>query len=345
MNTSDRSFRPWEAAGVVRAGRAALAVWLAVLGGAEAGILDYQALVQANGSLIHYWNFEGEGASARQADKKGSADLTQQTYGSNPTAVSFTTGWNPTGAVAGSAALTTRTGGDRGTGASGAGLKTADASSETYLNLPSTMTVEAVFRPDLASLSGTDAVAYLVYSRPASGSRGGFLFQGGTSSSESGRVSSLIGSSFTSANQQTLLTSLTPGNWYYAASTFVVSGGSTTITSYIANLSAGQTTLTAVGSKTVSGDYIGDAPLGIGLGNFSKVNSNDKYQSAFPGAIDEVAIYGDALDQATLQTHLTALIVPEPEGLPLLAAVGASVAAAWRWRSAGRGRSDEPYCS
>ncbi len=296
---------------------------------AVAEVIDYQNLVTANPNLLYYWSFDGTDNTTRQADKApgadGSANLIQQTYGNNPTPVSFTTGWSAGFAPASTAAVTTRTGGDRAQdGASGAAFKTADASSAAYLNLPSTMTVEAIIQPHQTTLPGTFGVGYVAVSRPATNVRGAFLMQGssaGSAAQYSDNLTALIGSSWSTGNELTLLDALTADDWYYTASTFEVSGGNTTITSYIANLSAGETTLTSLGSKTVNGSYLGSAPLGIGMANFRITQAgtpSEWYQSAFPGAIDEVAIYNAALSPATLQGHLNALWVPEPSGMVLM---------------------------
>lgn len=295
-----------------------LAVVLLLSRAVPAEVIDYQQLIQSHANLLHQYTFDGD-ATERLQDQQGSADLVEVSRGSSGfDPVTFIPGFAVPGGFAptSTAVLTTRHG---STQHWGAGLSTPDANSADYLSLPSTLTVEALFRPDEAWLPTGTNNAYIVSFRPASNRRGYFVMQRQATAGEASRLVTNIGNGFGGGNELQLLSSLTPGNWYYTATTFDVDEGNntTTVTGYIADLTAGDTELTPLGSETVSGSYLGDAPLAIGVLN-NKAYAGD-YEHFFPGAIDEVALYDGVLDQATLQSHLTAIMVPEPSTVGLLA--------------------------
>lgn len=285
-----------------------------------AEVIDYQQLIQSHPDLIHRYSFDGDSAERLQ-DQQGSAHLNEKTRGSNVVPISFIPGFTIPGRTATSnAVLTTRHPTEVH---NGAGLTTADADLNDFLSLPSTLTVEALFRPDEDTLPTGTNHAYIVTSRPASESRGYFVMQSQVSieGTDKSRLRTNIGSDFESDGEVEFLLPLTPGNWYYTAATYEVDTASdtTTITAYIADLTGGDATLNPLGSKTVQGSYLGDAPLTIGLMSDAAYDTFG-YQHFFPGAIDEVALYSALLDQPTLQSHLTAILVPEPSAFALLAA-------------------------
>ncbi len=285
---------------------------------APADVIDYQQFIQSHSALIHRYSFDGDSAE-RLEDQQGSADLTEKTRGTSPESISFTPGFAPPGSTRTSdAVVTTR---DLNQDHNGAGLSTADGQATDYVSLPSTLTVEALFRPDRTSIaSGSqEPLGFIVSFRPTADNRGYFVMQetiGLTS-----RLLTNIGDAFGAGNQVDLADPMIAGNWYYTATTYDVdeNDGSTTITAYIADLTGGDTTLTALGPKTVPGSYFGAAPLTIGMRSAKAHSVDDDYFSFFPGAIDEVALYGTVLDQATLQSHLDAILVPEPSAFALLA--------------------------
>jgi len=95
-----------------------------------------------------------------------------------------------------------------------------------------------------------------------------------------------------------------PGQWYYVVGTFRVADGETQINTYAANLTQRERSLrrlvrnqTAPGVAAAGRLYIGSA-LDADLA------------PAYPwaGEIDEVAVYRSVLDEATLQSHLAAVI-------------------------------------
>jgi len=248
-----------------------------------ATVLDFRNEVTAHPNLIHHYTFEGADNTERREDKEGSADLGEVfnsasagpiTYGAagfDATTTSVITVGHPTASLA-------------------RGFSTGSA-----ITLPTTLTVEVLFRPDTTNLQ--TGRGYVVAARPSTPERGYFVYQGSTDA-DANDISTLIGDPYSSSQELTLVETLTVGHWYYVANTYTVSGGSTTITTHIADLTAGDTTLTTA-TKTVSGDYGSSGPLYIGIANF--------LGEGFPGAIDEVALYDDALDAATLEDHLLTL--------------------------------------
>ena len=100
-----------------------------------------------------------------------------------------------------------------------------------------------------------------------------------------------------------------PGHWYYAATTCEQQEGNTLVNFYLADVSAGEPTLTHVEDRafTMPGSYPTTADMRLGMGEFS----NRAAAFVFSGSIDEVAIYGDVLSKAELQQRLT-LLVEEP---------------------------------
>jgi len=322
----------------------ALVAWLANAQSALATVLNMQNLVAANGSLLHHYTFEGATVAQREEDKKGTLHLDPITYGSaTASMIQYVTGFDATT----TAVRTARPGGDLPTdngGLGGAGL----SSGTNYLSVPGTiprLTAEMLVRPDQATLPGTnDGVGYVAMIREPTGvetTRGNFLYQGSATAANSSRFSAGAGNGFDAAHEQSIVNPLTPGHWYYYATVFedVLTVGltDTKITSYIADLTAGQTTLTSLGSITVDGIFTsgggGTSPLGVGIGDMRRLDTGNppatqsRPRSAFPGAIDSLALYGGVITQATLQSHLDALwlnnlpvenAIPEPSTFGLL---------------------------
>ena len=96
----------------------------------------------------------------------------------------------------------------------------------------------------------------------------------------------------------------TPGEWYYVASTFSSGESTTTINSYVANLTRGQSRLTCVVKDQVAPGVPAASYLGIGNG----FNATVAHAYPWSGALDEVAIYNTVLDLTTLQEHLEAIL-------------------------------------
>lgn len=274
---------------------------------ARAGVVDLRSLVSADANLIHHYTFEGPTDLQRREDKQGSADLSEVSYGSPGPITYDAAGFDGTT----KGVITTRNVGDTD---NGRGLSTG-----SNISLPTALTVELLMRPDAATLSGPTKNGYVAMTRAGGSQRGYYVFQGSYSTTDSNDIATLIGSGYDAGHEQTLVETLTAGHWYYVANTYSVSGGNTTINTHIADLTAGDTTLTTA-TKGVTGTYGSVAPLGIGIADFTLTSPTPPIQSAFPGAIDEVALYNSALNAAALQNHLDTLLGtagPVPDELRL----------------------------
>jgi len=255
---------------------------------ARAAITDLQNTVSANANLIRHYTFEGASDAERRQDKKGSLDMSEVGGGTLTYAASGFDATTDAIDVAGKALNTTG----------------------TDMTFPTTLTVEALMRPD-----GTTAQGYVVMAGDLEGSfrRGYFLYQGSPPTSDNNDITTTIGDN-EAADAVTLVETLTAGHWYYVANTYSKSGTQTTINTHIADLTAGETTLTKV-TKTVTGIYPADAELSIGALDWS----GGAPLELFDGAIDEVALYGSVLDTATLQGHLDQILIPEPSTFSMAA--------------------------
>jgi len=262
---------------------------------ARADVVDLRNLVAGDASLIHHYTFEGATDTLRREDKEGSADLSEVSYGTGPAITYDAAGFDGTT----KAVITTRNVGDTD---NGRGLSTG-----SNISLPTALTVELLMRPDAATLSGPTKNGYVAMTRAGGSQRGYYVFQGSYSTTDSNDIATLIGSGYDAGHEQTLVETLTAGHWYYVANTYSVSGGNTTINTHIADLTAGDTTLTTA-TKGVTGTHGSAAPLGIGIADFTLTSPTPPIQSAFPGAIDEVAVYNSALNATTLQHHLVTLL-------------------------------------
>jgi len=265
-----------------------------VAGQTPADVIDFRNTVTENSNLFHHYTFEGATDTERRQDKKGSADLGEVTNNGGTAPITY----DAAGFDASTKSVITV---GHPTSNLNRGFGTGSA-----ITLPATLTVEALMRPDTTTASEAGR-GYVVMTRASTDERGYYVYQGSTAGTgDTDDISTLIGDPYNSGQELTLVETLTAGHWYYVANTFTVAGGSTTITSHIADLTAGDTTLTTA-TKTVTGDYGASAPLFIGIANF--------LGEGFPGAIDEVALYSSALDTTTLQGHLDQILIPEPNTL------------------------------
>ena len=140
---------------------------------------------------------------------------------------------------------------------------------------------------------------------------GYFLFENGE-----GDLGAWVG------NGNQLFLDATPGDWYYVTAVYAQDGANTTIDTYTANLSAGETALTHT-HLTQSGVF-GTGEQYLGIGAFA--TGTGSLQEAFAGSMDEVAIYDGVLCASAVQAHFDALLVPEPSALVLLFGVVAAAA-------------------
>lgn len=98
---------------------------------------------------------------------------------------------------------------------------------------------------------------------------------------------------------------LAPGDWHYVAVAIRTADGQTTVDCYAANLSRAERDLTAVvQGDRAEGRAAADGTLAVGAG-FGPEGAG---AYAWPGIVDEVAVYGAALPRETLQQHLDALL-------------------------------------
>ena len=250
----------------------------------RADVVDLRNLVSAETSLTHHYTFEGSTDTERREDKEAAADLSEVYNNASAAAITYdATGFDGTT----KAVITVGS----QTSNLNRGFSTVSA-----ITLPTTtLTVEALMRPDTTTASQAGR-GYVVATRPSTNQRGYFVFQGDPTG-DSSDISTLIGN-WSTANTQTLVETLTAGHWYYVANTYQISGGNTTINTYVADLTVGQTAL-ATATKGVTGTYGSSAPLYIGIGNF--------LGEGFPGAIDEVALYDSVLDGPSVLNHVRAL--------------------------------------
>jgi len=270
---------------------------------ADATTTMFQAAAQANADLIHQYSYDGASTAARLADQEGAIDLTEQAYGSGTTAdLGYGLGgWDGTSQSFSSYRQIPGSDGDGGAQLRAPGV-----------TFGATFSFEVIISPDVIGYSGGSFdLGYALATRD--GGRGYFLVQGdGNLPSPTHPFSSTLGDGYNVGNTNIISGSpLVAGDWYYVAGSYTRNGTTdVTWTNYIANLSAGDTTLTAVGPFTNSGVYP-DLAQNLGIGG--RWDNGE----AFQGKFDEVNLYSAALTGDTFQQHLTALI-PEPSVIGLL---------------------------
>lgn len=255
-----------------------------------AGFRDSAANVP---DLLHQWSFEGSDQATRLADSQAGAPLVARAYGTqgSTAGIAFGGGLDPT-----TTAFSPQRLGRTPTSAGGAALVTA-----TPVALPESFTVEALLRPDLLETGGS--VGYAVMAGGwTNNQRGYFLAQAEGAVDDS--LATIIGDSFSGAdNNRPVLDAFEPGHWYYVATTYTRSGGSTTINAYVADVTGGETVVTrAVTEGLASGTPPTSAAFGIG-GLFF----DGTLQEAWSGSIDEVSIFGRAFSSADVQARLDSL--------------------------------------
>ncbi len=242
---------------------------------ASATVMDYHAFVQSYGDTLVQYDFDGSTNAERREDKKGSNDLVEK--------ITTTSTYDPGGFDASSRAVD-------------GGFLTSSAISPSAI----AMSFEAVVSPT-EKLSG-----YLAASLDGT-NRGYFGVV------KTAKLAAVAGDSY--GNEAVIVSPFDVGDWYYCAVTMSYDSPSTTINTYVANLSDGATILTHA-STDVSwdGTFQTAIPTGIGL-----LNGNGNPQSPFYGTIDEIAFYSGVMDLAFFQANLDRILaVPEPSSLLLL---------------------------
>ena len=266
---------------------------------ARADIAGLQTAAQAHPDLIHQWTFDGADNFARRQDKKGVAHL-DESFGGTGTAASL--GYDVAGFDGSSQAVSTFRQNPGGDADGHAGFRNPS------VTLPPALSYEVVFKPTDAAISGGPFnYGYILNTREGS-NRGYFLTQGSSEQpwTEPGtEISSNVGGSWSPANQNIMVDTLQPDHWYFAAGSYEIVNADTVFTNYIADLTAGDTTLTATATTTAPGVYpTAGAPLGIG--------TRWDGRESFPGVIDEVNMYDAALDGSVFQSHLNELATTAP---------------------------------
>jgi len=284
----------------------------------NAAVQDLRALASANVDLWHHYTFEDDGAgNGREADKSGTLDLQQRDYGTGAVnQIAYMPGFDST-----TFALRPQRLAD-----GGAGLRSG--STVDWGAQKAALTVEALVSPQ--NLAGTFegyAVSGVGYPR-----RAYFIM---TNPNPAGDDSLVTRMGNDPVGAAPLVSSFTPDDWYYIANTYTVDGSDNqVVNSYVANLTAGETTLTQVLTNHVADDRMGGSQtLGVGI-LFNGTNG------AFAGQIDEVALYTDVFTQQEIQGHLDALLIPEPNAIVLLCMGGLwLIGTGWRRREASQARA------
>lgn len=275
---------------------------------AKAAVSDLEALQQANAGLVFQYGFEGSDDATRLADTSGNGYTLQRTVGTDGGDVNniqFVPGFGGVGQAY-------QPSYDTSDYRIGAGLNTVS----TSVPISDNVTVETVFQLDsYQAVTGTVS-AYMVDARPQpDNGRAYFLRQ---MNDGSDRVTSTLGDTF---GDTPPVLSYTPGDWYYLAMAASYDSGAnqTTVNWYFADLTAGDTSLTAVmDNTTFQGIWSGTGQVGIG--NF--LNGSQEF---LQGRLDNVALTDGLLSESDIQTRLNAIyipVVPEPATLGLCALAG-----------------------
>jgi len=274
---------------------------------AHAYVTQLREAAEANPNLIHRWSFEGDGIGTAKLDLEGAANLIEHVEGDNEIVYNVA-GFDTTSNAA--SPHRDNPGGDRDN--SDAFLTGVD------VTLGEAFSFEALIRTGDAVLSGgTWNLGYIISNRGSG--RGYFLMQGGTDTTGD-HLESMIGDTWGAAAENPIVEPIAGDNWYYIAGSYVQDtiNDTTTFVNFVADLTAGDTALTTAGPITVTGTYeAGPDQLGIG-------KRYDGSSEGFPGLLDEIYIYDTALvnpegeTQNVFQTHLDALLIPEPATMSLL---------------------------
>lgn len=249
-----------------------------------------RGLAACHPALTHHYTFEGDTPREKRQDKKGDLDLVEVVMygGSGPGRLEYSaSGPDPTTNIV----VPYRPAGDGNS--TGVGLQT-----EKVFYPPQSLTVELLLSFDGFARPGKGQFSAAVATREDQRHCGFFVV-----AADQGQLVHLMDGDAPSWVEGQL--ELTPGEWYYVASTFRVEAGRTTISTYVANITRGEQKLRPVVEEEVATGVPAASRLGIGKG-FARDIAH-----AYPwcGRIDEVAIYDAALDLETLQEHLAALVL------------------------------------
>lgn len=278
---------------------------------------------RAAGPLAFQWSFEGSNAGDRLQNTGTGANATLQAvaYGSEGSTarIGYGMGLDET-----TTAMSPQRLGRTSSTAGGALLATTGS-----VAVPTAFTVEALVRPELVEAGGSIGYAVMAGGQ-ATNNRGYFVVgQEGTSSDS---LTTIIGDSISQAdNVGQTVAAFVPGHWYYVANTYTVSGSQTTISSYVADLTLSQTSVTrAVTSQVASGKPLTAAQMAIG-GYFASGTA----QEAWSGSIDEVSFFARTLTAAEVQSRLDSLYRAPDQVSWSAAASGTGVGGSGTWSSVG----------
>lgn len=261
---------------------------------ANAAVADLEALQGANPNLEFQYGFEGTDDGSRLADGSGNGWTLQRRTGADggdPNAIGFVPGFE-----AGSQAYEPVF--DAAGRRVGAGLNTISDQVPVAANI----TAEAVLQLDsYVPQADNEFGSYALSARPQPGNGRAYFLRQMVESGTDGRITSTFGDTFADAPA---VLSYTAGDWYYLAVSASYNSGAnqTTANWYLANLSAGETSLTVISNNTLfQGVY--DGVSQIGIGNF--VNGTQEFMD---GRIETIALTNEVLSQSQLQSHLDALL-------------------------------------
>lgn len=273
--------------------------------------------------LVYQWSFEGTAAADRLRNTGTGAGATLQAvaYGSEGSTakIGYGMGLDET-----TTAMSPQRIGRSANTAGGALLATTGT-----VALPTAFTVEALVRPELVETGG--AIGYAVMAGgQATGNRGYFIVDQEGAATDS--LATVVGDSNSQPdNVATTSAAYVPGHWYYVANTYTVSGSQTTISSYVADLTAGQTSVTqAVTGQVASGKPLTAAQLALG-GYYASGTA----QEAWAGSIDEVSVFGRTLTSSEVQSRLSSIYLAPAQVSWSAAASGTAVGGSGTWTAAG----------
>ena len=282
---------------------------------AQATLADLEAIQGANPNLAFQYGFEGSDDSTRLADGSVNGFGLQRTVGSaggDVNDIQFVAGFD-------GSSQAYRPSFDLALRNVGAGLNTIS----TEVPITQTFTTEFVLQLDtFLQTPDSSTGGYILSARPQpNNQRAYFLRQFDTPNQ---RLATTMGDTF--GDQLDVLV-YNPGDWYYIAMVSSTDGTQTTVDFFGANLSLGETSLSPLASDNslFQGDWSGNAQVGIG----AFANGGQEYMQ---GNLDSVALTNELLSQSTLQSHLDALLIPEPSTLALAALGGLLVAVRCRRR-------------
>ncbi|MDY0164987.1 MAG: autotransporter-associated beta strand repeat-containing protein [Thermoguttaceae bacterium] len=250
-----------------------------------AAVIGYSWFAQDHPDTVVQYDFVGATDAERRDDKSGGTNyLVEKQVGTVGAPIAYgVPGFDVT-----STAVTPTP--DFTTKGNGRGFFTYAA-----IDMPNPVSFEAIFRPTGATAS------YMVAVRGSADTRNYFVSQTDNATS----LRTAVGGGAT--NGPVIVDPFTSGNWYYVAVTMSYDTGAnqTSISTWYADLTAGGTTLVPGGQSTVSGSYLNNTYLGIGLLN----NLGSPFEP-WAGSIDEVTLYTGLKDATFFQANLNRIHEP-----------------------------------